>query len=99
MPGRRYVEEIGSVAMLAAKRSAGVAPEVNLSKCTMHMPLPSVNKAEPTLALKPRGDVTKSLKHGHQCPHKNDLCPPKLKLTLTVIVTDTSTETVRVNGP
>ena len=27
---RRYVEEIGSAAMLAAKRSAGVAPEVNL---------------------------------------------------------------------
>ena len=30
MPGRRYVEEIGSAAILAAKRLAGVAPEVNL---------------------------------------------------------------------
>ena len=29
----RYVEEIGSAAMLAAKRSAGVAPEVNLREC------------------------------------------------------------------
>ena len=27
---RRYVEEIGSTAMLAAKRSAGVAPQANL---------------------------------------------------------------------
>ena len=30
MPGHRHVEEIGSLAMLAAKRLAGVAPEVNL---------------------------------------------------------------------
>ena len=29
----RYVEETGSAAMLAAKRSAGVAPEVNLREC------------------------------------------------------------------
>ena len=28
-----YVEDIGSAAMLAAKRSAGVAPEVNLREC------------------------------------------------------------------
>ena len=32
---RRYVEEIGSAAMLAAKRSAGVAPEVNLRERVM----------------------------------------------------------------
>ena len=38
----RYVEE---AAMLAAKRSAGVAPEVNLRECVTHMPLPSVNNA------------------------------------------------------
>ena len=31
----RYVEEIGLAAMLAAKRSAGVAPEVNLRERTM----------------------------------------------------------------
>ena len=31
--------------MLAAKRSAGVAPEVNLWVCVTHMPPPSVNKA------------------------------------------------------
>ena len=30
MPGSRYVEEIGSAAMLAAKRLADIAPEVSL---------------------------------------------------------------------
>ena len=34
------------------------------------MPPPSANKAEPTLALKPRGDVTRSPKQGYQWPHK-----------------------------
>ena len=45
MPGRRFVEEIGLAAMLAAKRSAGVAPEVNLREHVTHMPPPNVNKA------------------------------------------------------
>ena len=45
MPVGRYVEEIGSAAMLATKRSAGVTPEVNLRKCVTCMPLPSGNKA------------------------------------------------------
>ena len=39
------MEEISSVAMLAAKSSPGVAPEVNLRERIKHMPLPSVNKA------------------------------------------------------
>ena len=38
------MEEIGSAAMLAAKRLAGVAPEVNLREHVTHMPLASVNK-------------------------------------------------------
>ena len=42
------------------------------------MPLLSLNKAEPTLALKPRGDVTRSLKQGYQWPHKKDSGPPKI---------------------
>ena len=48
MIGRRYVEEIGSAAILAATRLAGVTPEVNLRECETHMPLPSVNKAAHT---------------------------------------------------
>ena len=39
------MEEIGSVAMLAAKGSAGVTPEANTRECVTHMPPPSVNKA------------------------------------------------------
>ena len=31
--------------MLAAKRSAGVTPEMNISECVTHMPLQSLNKA------------------------------------------------------
>ena len=38
----------------------------------------SSNKVEPTLALKPRGDVTRSPKQGYQWPHKKDSCPPKI---------------------
>ena len=45
MPGRRYVDEISWAAMLAAKRSAGVTPEVNLMEHATRTPLPSVNKA------------------------------------------------------
>ena len=41
MIARRYVEENGSAAMLAAKRSAVVTPEANLRD----RPLPSKNKA------------------------------------------------------
>ena len=35
------------------------------------------NKAEPTLALKPRGDVTRNPTQGYQWPQKKDMCPPK----------------------
>ena len=44
MPAHRYMEEIGLAAMLATKRLAGVAPEVNLGECVAHTPLSSVNK-------------------------------------------------------
>ena len=70
------MEEIGLATMLAAKRSAGVAPEVNLRECVTCMPLPSANKAEPTLALKPREDVTRSPKTGVSVAPKKDSCPP-----------------------
>ena len=76
MSGRRYVEEIGSAAMLAGKRSAGVTPEVNLVE-QQHVHLQQVRIRLPTLALKPRGGVTRSTKQGYQWPQKKDLCPPK----------------------
>ena len=78
MPACMYVEENGSAAMLAAKWVAGVAPEVNLRDHVKCMLLPSLNKALPTLALKPRGDITRSPKQGYQWPHKKNLYPPKI---------------------
>ena len=51
--------------MVALYTSKVVAPEVNLRERILCMPLPSVNKAEPTLALKPR-----SPKQGYQWPQK-----------------------------
>ena len=43
-----------------------------------HTPPLSSNKAEPTLALKPRGEVTRSPKQGYQWPQEKDSCPPKI---------------------
>ena len=57
-------------AMLAAKRSAHVVPGVDLRECTLHLPPQKVNKAELTMALKPRGDVTRNPKQGCQWPQK-----------------------------
>ena len=37
----------------------------------------------PTLAVKPRGDITRSAKQGYQWPHKKDLCPPKILKKIT----------------
>ena len=45
MPACRYMEENSSAAMLATKRSAGVAPEVNLRECVTHMLLQSMHTA------------------------------------------------------
>ena len=45
MPAPRYVEENSLVAMLAAKRSAGVIPEGNHREHVTYMPLPRTIKA------------------------------------------------------
>ena len=45
MPALRYVEEIGSAAILATKRLAGVTPEVNLRKLLTCTPLSGMNEA------------------------------------------------------
>ena len=54
-----------------AKRLVSVAPEVDLGECTLHSPPQKVNKAEPTLALNPRGDVTRNPKQRYQWPPKS----------------------------
>ena len=45
MYASKYVEEKGSVTMLASIRSPGVVPEVNLRESVTCMPLPSMSKA------------------------------------------------------
>ena len=60
--------------MLAVKRSAGVAPEVNLTSSVQGESV----QARSTLALKHGADVTRSPKQGYQWPHKKDMCPPKI---------------------
>ena len=57
-------------AMLALYTGKVVTPEVNVRECISGMPLPSVNKAGPTLALKPREDVPRSPKQGYQWYNK-----------------------------
>ena len=62
--------------MLAVKRSAGVAPEVDLYLCTLHLLPQKANKAEPTLVLKPRNH--QKSKTGVPLAPKKDMCPPKI---------------------
>ena len=62
--------------MPATKRSASVTPEVDLGECTLYLPTQKVNKAEPTLALNPRGDITRNPMVNSRtdmwvCPQKN----------------------------
>ena len=45
--------------MLAIYTSRGVTPEVNLRDHISHTPLQSLNKAEPTLALKPKNNFSR----------------------------------------
>ena len=66
-------------AMLAVYTGSGVTPEVNLRERISRMPPQSSNKAEPTLALKPRGDITRSPKQGYQWPHKWTCVQQKFK--------------------
>ena len=67
----------GSAVMLAAKRSAGVAPVVNLKEYVIRTPLLSSNKAAP------RGDVTRNPKQGYQWAHKKDSYSPRIKKKLS----------------
>ena len=65
----KYVDQKGSAAMLTSIQSAGVTPEVNLRIIQVRK-----HAKGPTLALKPRTDVTRSPK---QWSLKKDSCPQK----------------------
>ena len=64
--------------MLAIYTGTGVAPEVNLMEHISHTPPQSSNKAEPILALKPRGDITRSPKQRASVAPQMDMCPTKI---------------------
>ena len=68
IPSQPLLMHVGKLlaAMSDIKRSAGVAPEVSLRECTLHSHPQKSNEVEPTLALKPRGDVTKNPKQRYQ---------------------------------
>ena len=71
IPARTYGEENGSAAMLAVKRSESVIPEVNLRECVTHICICLHHGIRlPTLALKPRGDITRSPKRVSVSPQK-----------------------------
>ena len=62
------MEQNGWAAILADRKLAGVAPEMNLWQVQMRLA---------TLALKPRGDIIIGSKQGYQWRHKKEFCPPK----------------------
>ena len=64
-----------SAAMLAAKRSAGVAPDVNLREHISCAPLPTANKAAHS-GFETQRRCHQNSKWGVQWPHKKNLCPP-----------------------
>ena len=68
---------------LAVKRSGGVTPEADPRECTLHLPLQKMNKAEPTLTLKPRGDVTRNPKQGYRWPQKGHVSAKNFKKNYT----------------
>ena len=69
MPACRYVEVIGSAAMLATKRSAGFTPYMNIREHVTHLPPTSTNKAA-------HSDFEMSQNRGISGSIKKDLCPP-----------------------
>ena len=60
--------------LLAAKRSAGVTPEVNHYKQAMKH-----TRQGSTLVFTTRAEITRSPKQGYKWYHKKELCPPKIK--------------------
>ena len=58
---------VGALQCCPSRGRQHVAPEVDLRKCTLHSP-PQCELGRTTLALKPRGDVTRNPKQGTSGP-------------------------------
>ena len=71
MPAHTYMEEIC--------RGLQVSHQRWISRNMLHVRLSKAWINLPTVALEPRGDVTRSPKQGYQWLHKKDSCPPKIK--------------------
>ena len=78
----KYVDQKGVNVMLPSKQSTGVAPEVSL----MITQVRKHTSKGSTLALKPRADVTRRPKQGHQWSHKRDLWSQFFKLKSPAIL-------------
>ena len=87
MPACRYVEENSLAAMLAAKRLAGVTPEVNHREHVTCMPLPSANKVAHSGSFETSPVAQNRSINGP----KKGLCPPKIfkkRFDLIVVAVD-----------
>ena len=82
MSACKCMDEISSTAMLTARKSTGITPEVNFGN-VYHSGNVYISTKVPTLVLKPRGDITRSLKQGYQWQYNSDrsdrlICFPKI---------------------
>ena len=89
MPASSYVEENGSAAMLAAKRLAGVTPEVNLLEymCNTYTSTECENKTAHSNIETQRRHHQKSKTKVSVAPQK-DLCPPKFFFKKNVLIAE-----------
>ena len=74
MPAHGYVEENVLAAMLAAKRLAGVAPEVSLGECVTYMPPPSANKMSAEVQNRDISGTTKRFMSSKKFFKKKSVC-------------------------
>ena len=70
--------------MQANKRSAVVAPKVNLRECASHMPLLSANKAA-YFGSETQNRCHQKSKTGYKLPHKRTFVQPKMHQGLAPI--------------
>ena len=79
---RQHTQTLRSFCIFAVHR-LHTSRKITLHIHISHMPPQSSNRAEPTLALKPRGDVTRSLETGVSVAPKMDVCPTEILKTKT----------------
>ena len=73
---KKHVGQSGLNAMLAIKRSAGVAPNMNLGNLWVTI----MQMRASTLTWKPKEDITKRLEQGYQWPQKKRRYSPVRKV-------------------